>query len=167
MNKTFSCFAFPLNRCASIPSGENESSIRDEVTRTDKFLTKCKRMRVQCTVLRERCNPVTFQFIYIYIWKSRCSFRSVYFPTFLRILKATSRKRKNLDRDSFRSSNVTTSITLCISYIVNKKEGRSGRTEDYWQDSDAETRPKQGNTGKKRGEKDADYAEWKKKTRDV
>lgn len=94
MNKTFSCFAFPLNRCASIPSGENESSIRDEVTRTDKFLTKYKRMRVQCTVLREHRNPVTFQFIYIYIRKSRYSFRSVYFPTFLRILKATSCKTK-------------------------------------------------------------------------
>lgn len=96
MNKTFSCFAFPLNRCASIPSGENESSIRDEVTRTDKFLTKYKRMRVQCTVLREDRNPVTFQFIYIYIWKSRYSFRSVYFRTFLRILKQQVAKRKKL-----------------------------------------------------------------------
>lgn len=96
MNKTFSWFAFPLNRCASIPSGENESSIRDEVTRTDKFLTKYKRMRVRCTVLREHRNPVTFDFIYIYIWKSRYSFRSVYFRTFLRILKATSWKRKKL-----------------------------------------------------------------------
>lgn len=124
MNKTFSCFAFPLNRCASIPSGENESSIRDEVTRTDKFLTKYKRMRVQCTVLREHRNPVTFQFIYIYIRKSRYSFRSVYFPTFLRILKATSCKTKksyDLDGDSFRSSNVTRNIHFAylISWIFS------------------------------------------------
>ena len=41
---------------------------------------------------------------------------------------------------------------------------QSGRTEEYWHDSDVETRPKQGNTRKKREKKDADYVEGKKKT---
>ena len=40
-------------------------------------------------------------------------------------------------------------------------------TEKYEQDSDVDMRPKQGNTGKKREKKDADYVKGKKKTRDM
>ena len=43
----------------------------------------------------------------------------------------------------------------------------NGRTEEYWQDSDVETRPKQGNAGSKREKRDADYVKGKKKTRDA